>query len=300
MRASICFLFFWKYAFFQRGAGFVDLWISLPQLLVLAAHFLQHHVDQFKSAATVLAAVGLADLRRDHGIAAVLDSPKLSVMIDDRLVVLLPKVDLHQVFQALGLPFIQNLRQIVGVDEDIPAEVHAEQQHLEYVHLERVPGYFYLWPPEVPIQNRRRLLLCSLEHPADVIHVGPVRFRGRRPLLEGFLVCENEDFPFVFGDVVRVANHRPRASFSDVDVQRAAGRGQDDVQYLVVGDVVTGKLSVDSHHLLVVVLDGPQVLAQGFEIFDDELRGVCSLRLVLVKPVQQPRRGAFFPSYVST
>ena len=70
-------------------------------------------------------------------------------MIDDRLVVLLAKVNLHQVFQALGLPFIQNLRQIVSVDEDIPAEVHAEQQHLEYVHLERVPGYFDLRPLEV-------------------------------------------------------------------------------------------------------------------------------------------------------
>jgi len=80
------------------------LGVSPPQLLVLAAHFLQHHVDQLKSAAAVLAAVGLADLRRDHGIAAVLDPPELPVVIYDRLVVLLPKVDLHQVFQALGLP----------------------------------------------------------------------------------------------------------------------------------------------------------------------------------------------------
>ena len=87
----------------------------------------QHHANQLVSAAAVFAAVGLADFRRHHGIAAILDAPRIAVVINDRFVVFLAKVNLDQVFHALGLPFIQNFRQIVGVDEDIPAEIHAEQ-----------------------------------------------------------------------------------------------------------------------------------------------------------------------------
>ena len=83
-------------------------------------------------------------------------------MIDVRFVVFLAKVNLDQVIQALGLPFIQHLGQIVGVDEILRRRSTPKSSIWSMSTLSAWPAILISGPPQIAVQNRRDFFLRLL------------------------------------------------------------------------------------------------------------------------------------------